>query len=70
MTIKIAGVEFDSHVYDAEVDVLYLHVGEPASAVDWGTPRRATVFATERAASSSASQSSTRSAGSTGTARS
>lgn len=35
MTIKIAGVEFDTHAYDAEVDVLYLHVGDPASAVDW-----------------------------------
>jgi len=35
MTIKIAGVEFDNHFYDAEVDVLYLHVGDPASAVDW-----------------------------------
>ena len=34
-TVKIAGIEFDRVVYDKEVDVLYLHVGEPASAVDY-----------------------------------
>lgn len=35
MTVKIAGIEFDHVDYDREVDVLYLHVGDPASAVDW-----------------------------------
>jgi uncharacterized protein YuzE len=35
MTVKIAGIEFDSNFYDREVDVLYLHVGRPDSAVDW-----------------------------------
>lgn len=35
MTVTIAGIEFDNVFYDREVDVLYLHVGEPASAVDW-----------------------------------
>ena len=35
MTIKIAGIEFDNNFYDREVDVLYLHVGDPASSVDW-----------------------------------
>ena len=35
MTVKIAGIEFDRVDYDREVDVLYLHVGEPSSAVDW-----------------------------------
>jgi uncharacterized protein YuzE len=34
--VTIAGVEFDNNFYDREVDVLYLHVGEPASAVDFG----------------------------------
>lgn len=37
--MKIAGIEFDRVVYDREADVLYLHVGDPASAVDFdGTP--------------------------------
>src|SRR5215210_6398847 len=31
--VKIAGIEFDRVVYDKEGDVLYLHVGDPASAV-------------------------------------
>ena len=35
MTVKIAGIEFDRVVYDREADVLYLHVGEPSTAVDW-----------------------------------
>jgi uncharacterized protein YuzE len=35
MTVRVAGVEFDNIFYDREADVLYLHVGEPASAVDW-----------------------------------
>lgn len=39
MTVKIAGIEFDNNLYDREADVLYLHVGDPASAVDFdGTP--------------------------------
>lgn len=32
-TITVAGVTFDNVDYDAEADVLYLHVGDPASAV-------------------------------------
>lgn len=35
MTVSIAGIEFDNNFYDREVDVLYLHVGEPSTAVDW-----------------------------------
>jgi uncharacterized protein YuzE len=35
MTVKIAGIEFDRIDYDRDADVLYLHVGEPANAVDW-----------------------------------
>lgn len=35
MTIKIAGIEFDNNFYDRDADVLYLHVGDPASAVDF-----------------------------------
>ena len=35
MTVKLAGIEFDNNFYDSEVDVLYLHVGDPATAVDW-----------------------------------
>jgi len=34
-TVTIAGIEFDRVVYDREADVLYLHVGEPSSAVDF-----------------------------------
>lgn len=38
-SLTIAGIEFDRVVYDREADVLYLHVGDPASAVDFdGTP--------------------------------
>ena len=37
--MKVAGIEFDRVVYDAGADVLYLHVGEPSSAVEFdGTP--------------------------------
>lgn len=35
MTIKIGKTTFDNVFYDAGVDVLYLHIGEPASAVDF-----------------------------------
>ncbi len=35
MSVKIAGIEFDNNFYDRDADVLYLHVGEPGSAVDW-----------------------------------
>ena len=38
-TVTIAGITFDRVVYDRNADVLYLHVGEPSSAVDFdGTP--------------------------------
>jgi uncharacterized protein YuzE len=33
--VRIAGIEFNRVVYDAEGDVLYLHVGEPSTAVDF-----------------------------------
>jgi uncharacterized protein YuzE len=32
-TVKVAGIEFDNNLYDDRGDVLYLHVGDPASAV-------------------------------------
>lgn len=35
MTVKIAGVEFDRVSYYEKGDVLYLHVGDPSTAVDW-----------------------------------
>jgi uncharacterized protein YuzE len=35
MSVTIDGVEFDNNFYDAEVDVLYLNVGDPADAIDW-----------------------------------
>jgi len=35
VSVKIAGIEFDNVYYDAEVDVLYLHVDDPGTAVDW-----------------------------------
>jgi uncharacterized protein YuzE len=34
-TVKVAGIEFDNNVYDRDADVLYLHVGDPASASDF-----------------------------------
>lgn len=37
--VTIAGIEFDDIFYDREADVLYLHVGDPSSAVEFdGTP--------------------------------
>lgn len=34
-TVKVAGIEFDNVEYDSRGDVLYLHVGDPRSAVDF-----------------------------------
>ena len=36
MTVTIADIEFDRVEYDADADVLYLHVGDPSRAVDYG----------------------------------
>ncbi len=33
MTVHFAGITFDHVDYDREVDVLYLHVGDPSTAV-------------------------------------
>ncbi len=35
MSITIGGITFDHVRYDPEADVLYLHVGEPATASDF-----------------------------------
>lgn len=35
MSVRIAGIEFDRVEYDTGGDVLYLHVGDPSSAVDF-----------------------------------
>lgn len=35
MSVRLGGIEFDNVDYDREADVLYLHVGEPRTAVDW-----------------------------------
>jgi uncharacterized protein YuzE len=35
MTVTIADIEFDRVDYDANADVLYLHVGDPSRAVDY-----------------------------------
>jgi uncharacterized protein YuzE len=35
MTITIGDIAFDNVSYDAEGEVLYLHVGDPRSAVDF-----------------------------------
>ena len=35
MSVRIGGVEFDNNLYDRDADVLYLHVGSPAEALDW-----------------------------------
>jgi uncharacterized protein YuzE len=34
-TVTLAGIEFDRVVYDRASDVLYLHVGDPETAVDF-----------------------------------
>ena len=34
-TVKVAGIKFDNVEYDSRGDVLYLHVGDPSSAVDF-----------------------------------
>lgn len=34
-TITVAGVTFDNVDYDADADVLYLHIGEPSAAVSF-----------------------------------
>ena len=35
MTIKLGHFVFDNVFYDADVDVLYLHMGDPSTAVDF-----------------------------------
>ena len=35
MSVTIADIEFDRVEYDADADVLYLHVGDPSRAVDY-----------------------------------
>ena len=35
LQITIAGVSFDRVSYDADADVLYLHVGDPSTAVEF-----------------------------------
>ena len=34
--VSIGGIVFDNNFYDREVDVLYVNVGNPGDAVDWG----------------------------------
>jgi len=34
-TVRVGGIEFENNFYDRDVDVLYLHVGDPAGAVDF-----------------------------------
>lgn len=36
MSLTIGGITFDHVVYDQEADVLYLHVGDPSTAVCFG----------------------------------
>jgi uncharacterized protein YuzE len=35
MSVTITGITFDRIEYDADADVLYLHVGDPSRAVDY-----------------------------------
>jgi uncharacterized protein YuzE len=35
MTITIGSSTFDNVLYDADVDVLYLHIGDPSTAVEF-----------------------------------
>lgn len=60
MSIEIAGTTFDRVEYDAEADVLYLHHGEPCTAVEFdASPEGHALRASITAAISSASPSST-----------
>ena len=45
MTVTIADIEFDRVEYDADADVLYLHVGDPSRAVDYDETPEGTRFA-------------------------
>jgi hypothetical protein len=42
MTVVVGDLAFDNVAYDGDADVLYLHVGDPAEAVEFGSRRRAT----------------------------
>ena len=44
MSIRFAGIEFDRVDYDREVDVLYLHAGDPSNAADWDESPEALAF--------------------------
>ena len=35
MSVRLAGIVFDRVDYDRDVDVLYLHAGDPTNAADW-----------------------------------
>jgi YD repeat-containing protein len=35
MTVVLGDLEFDNVLYDGDADVLYLHVGDPAGAVEF-----------------------------------
>jgi len=35
MSVTIAGIEFEGVRYDANADVLYLHIGDPGDAVEF-----------------------------------
>jgi YD repeat-containing protein len=35
VSVKIGGIEFDNVFYDAGGDVLYLHIGNPSTAVEF-----------------------------------
>jgi uncharacterized protein YuzE len=35
MTVTVGEISFDTVSYDREADVLYLHVGDPSTAVDF-----------------------------------
>lgn len=57
-TITVNGVTFDNVHYDADADVLYLHIGKTSSAVSSMSPPRATTCASMRMSGSWASPSS------------
>ena len=42
MTVIVGDLAFDNVVYDDGADVLYLHAGDPAAAVELASRRRAT----------------------------
>ena len=56
-TVIVGGIAFDNNHYDRRGDVLYLHEGDPSTAVDFDGHRRGTQHGMAPTEASSASRS-------------